>query len=112
LLTLAQKLIYKVTLRQPSITQDSEGQPGDHTDYKMVWANVEDLSGVLLERSQLLSSEVNTRVTIRFNKTVRAGWEVRDDVGAIYRVDYICDPGIPQRGLFTELLCKKVDDGI
>src|SRR6266550_4140461 len=110
MLTLGNKLVYFVTLLQPSDSQDGAGQPGAHSVYKRVNANVEDLAGNLLEKSQLLSSEVNTRITIRYNKIVRAGWQVLDSNDETYRVDYVRDPGIPSRNVFMELLCKKTDD--
>jgi hypothetical protein len=43
---------------------------------------------------------------------VQTGWQVVDDNGVTYRVDYTRDPGMPFRKMFLELLCKRTDGGV
>lgn len=69
----AGRLRDKVTLQEPTATQDEEtGQPVDAwIDVATVWAQVEDVSGRQFFEAAAIQSEVSTPIAIRFRTEVK-----------------------------------------
>ena len=69
----------RVTIQQKSVTRDTYGaEVISWTDVATVWASVEDLSGRELYDAERITTEVTTRIRIRY----RAG--ITTDMRAVY----------------------------
>ena len=69
----------RVTIQQKSVTRDTYGaEVVSWTDVATVWASVEDLSGRELYDAERITTEVTTRIRMRY----RAG--ITTDMRAVY----------------------------
>jgi hypothetical protein len=118
-LTLAYKLRDRVKLLAPSADLDDAGRPVAITTYKdSVYAGIEELP----QQDSQIPGQQNYLTTLRTRITVRHDPNIRSNFFAIaltgpckgrtYTVEQAVDPGIPTRGVFQELWCKLMDDGL
>jgi head-tail adaptor len=122
-LTLAHKLTDRVKLLAPSNELDTDGKPVALVVYKdRVYAGIEELSQQDSQTpgQQNYTTTLRTRITIRHDPAVRSNFFVISETGPskgqTYTVEQVVDPGNTnpgiQRGVFQELWCKLMDDGL
>lgn len=118
-LTLAYKLRDRVKLLAPSGTLDDSGRPTAIVTYKeSVYAGIEELP----QQDSQIPGQQNYKTTLRTRITVRHDPNILSPFFAValtgpckgrtYTVEQVVDPGIPTRGVFQELWCKLMDDGL
>jgi len=118
-LTLSGKLRDQITLLAPAGDLDSEGRPLPITTYRTnVFAGIEELSqqDAQTPGQQDFKTALRTRITIRHDPNIRSTFFAIATTGRrkgqTYTVEQVTDPGIPTRGVFLELWCKLMDDGL
>ena len=73
--------------------------------------SLEDLVGRRLELSQLLAPNTTHRFVIRANALMDSTRNVVCN-GKTYQVTHILDPGKPFRGVYQEVFCTRVREGV
>jgi len=118
-LTLAQKLRERITLLAPSPDLDDDGRPETITTYaENIHAGIEELSqqDSQPQGQQDFRTTLRTRITVRHDPNIRSTFfaiaKSGPSKGRTYTVEQVVDPGIPVRGVFLELWCKLMDDGL
>jgi SPP1 family predicted phage head-tail adaptor len=118
-LTLAQKLRDRITLLAPTDDQDGTGRPEATTTYATnVYAGIEELpqQDSQIPGQQNFQTTLRTRITVRHDPNIRSNFFAVATSGRrrgqTYTVGQVVDPGVPTRGVFLELWCKLMDDGL
>lgn len=101
----AGELRHRITLEQPSETQDKYGEVlTSWTTLATVYARKEDLTGRELFQAQQVNASVSTRFTIRHRPGLTAKLRVNHG-GTIYNIESIQDPDGRSRQIV--LICSR-----
>jgi SPP1 family predicted phage head-tail adaptor len=100
------RLNRRVTIQQPSTTQDAYGQPvTTMTTVATVYAAVEPLTGRALFAAKQAQSEVSCKITIRYRTDVTAAMQVVYNTH-VYLIDALID--FESRHESLELMCREL----
>lgn len=93
----------RITIQQPSATQNTRGEEiPSWTTYATVWAQIEPLNGRELLAAQQVQSQVNTKITIRYQSGVTP--DMRIQYGSRY-FDIQSIMNIEERNRMIEMQC-------
>ena len=103
-------LRHRVTLQSPVETRGPDYAEVQRawTDVATVWASIEPLSARELFQNLEVSSELTTRVRIRWMAGVSAKWRVLFGV-RVFEIQSVLNPG--EANIDLELLCAEVTSG-
>ncbi len=101
----AGKLRHQVTIKKPTETQNSYGEPEVRwQDIATVWAQVEPLRGREYFASKQTVAEIEARITIRYRSDVTAKMKVTKGAD-----DYLIETiiNVMERNRELQLMCKR-----
>ena len=98
-------LRHRITLQKPVIIRDSIGQELEEwQDVATVWASVEPLSGKEYFNAQQTNSEVSTKITIRYLKSITPFMRVFFQKHTYNILSVI---NFEERNIYLQLLCSE-----
>lgn len=101
---------YRAKFQAPPVSQDSTGgRTGPWTDVVSVWAQVKPLRGTPYFEAAKFTHEVDTEITIRFNKNVKPAQRIVLGDGRIYKIISLITPNLIKKEMV--IMAKEMPDG-